>query len=92
MDSFSELWNPAALGLLAGFLCAMSTVPEVVGNLLWPGRARKPSVIRNLVLATGNATWIIYGAISGLWPVWFFCGLNFVLISILISQQVRTAG
>lgn len=89
MVEIDHLLTPATLGVLAGFLCAMSTLPELLRNFFHPGRKSSPSILRNVVLATGNALWVIYGILGGLWPVWLFCGLNFTFVLALLGQQSR---
>jgi uncharacterized protein with PQ loop repeat len=77
------------LGLLAGALCVASTVPQLIGNLRQPSKIEVRTVVRNVILATGNLGWVVYGLLNHLISVPLFCGLNVVLLLVLLAQQGR---
>lgn len=77
------------LGFLAGTLCTGSTLPQIVANIKHPAITDTASVVRNVLLASGNFLWVAYGLINRLTAVPIFCGIATTLLVALLIQQLR---
>jgi uncharacterized protein with PQ loop repeat len=78
------------LGFLAGTLCTGSTLPQIIANIKRPAVTEAASVVRNVLLASGNFLWVVYGLINRLAAVPIFCGIATALLVVLLIQQLRT--
>lgn len=80
-----------AIGLTAGTLVALSTIPQIVTNWKDPSTTRFQSARRNALQLAGNTLWIIYGVCLLAWPLIIFATLSVILTGILIFQQFVAA-
>lgn len=77
------------VGLTAGALCAVSTMPELIVTLRRTAPVSRWIVLRNVALATGNALWVVYALAGGHLPILIFCGINALMTGALAARQMR---
>ncbi len=78
-----------ALGFAAGATTLVSSVPQLIANLMDQDLARGQSLSRNCLQATGNALWIAYGTSVGSTSMMIFAGLGCLMASCLAFQTCR---
>lgn len=76
------------LGLMAGFLVALSLVPQIqrVRKLK---DAQEISLSFNLLNMVGTALWLAYGLFLGLISVIIWNGANIVLLTLLLTMKLK---
>lgn len=87
MAEFLSLAN--LIGLVAGMLVCISSIPQVVANLRNPKASRDQNVSRNILMIAGNALWVWYGIHAGTLPIVVFCGISVILNVCLTAQCLR---
>ena len=80
------------LGLLAGGLILLSTLPQLWATM---GKALRKevddqSVSRNVLMVVGNGLWVWYGILKSSLAICAMCGLNTILLSALVFFIVRS--
>jgi len=80
-----------ALGLLAGSIVTMASIPRAFQSIRDREKARGESISRNTMMLAGNLLWIAYGILAGSSPVVIMCGVNAVLIGAILHAALRAS-
>ncbi len=84
------------ISFLAGGLVATAGVPRVLERIteLRAGRAKfgKGDLWRDSLVALGNALWVLFGLITGHFAITLFCGIQVLLMIILVTLNFRARG
>ena len=84
-----EMFFIELLGFIAGATTLVSSIPQLIANLRDKELARGQSLSRNLLQATGNALWFLYGASVGSTSMVTFAGLGCLMAGCLALQTYR---
>ena len=84
-----EMFFIELLGFIAGATTLVSSIPQLIANLRDKELARGQSLSRNLLQATGNALWCLYGASVGSTSMVTFAGLGCLMAGCLALQTYR---
>jgi MtN3 and saliva related transmembrane protein len=75
------------LGFAAGVFTTFSLVPQIY-RVRKLKQAREISLTFTLCMAFGNLLWLIYGILSGLWPIILWNVISFCLAGALVAAKL----
>lgn len=80
------------VGCLAGLLCLSSSIPQI--RLMLTGHVNRAShsLLRNAMLACGNAVWIVYAVMNGNVVPVVMCFIGVLLNAWICILLVRPHG
>ena len=80
--------NAFWLGIIAGTLCTVSFVPQVV-RIAKSRNARDISLITFILFSCGVFTWFIYGIAIKEWPVIIANAVTFLLALVILGMKIK---
>ena len=80
--------NTFWLGTIAGTLCTISFVPQVI-RIAKNKNTRDISLATFLIFACGVTTWLIYGIFIREWPVIIANAVTLLLTLVIIAMKIR---
>lgn len=86
MDTYSI----EIIGLAAGLMNLTSSVPQLLNNLKNPDQAKYQSRARNVMQASGNALWLVYGLYMDSTAMMIFSALGCLMAFCLLGQSLAT--
>jgi len=76
------------LGVVAGTLCTLSFVPQVV-KIAKNKNARDISLITFLMFSGGVAVWLWYGIVLGEWPLIISNTITLFLALVILAMKIK---
>ena len=76
------------LGIMAGTLTTISFIPQVI-KIYRMKDARDLSMATFCVFSCGVFLWLVYGIVTGEWPIILANGITLVLILMIIAMKIK---
>lgn len=76
------------VGIVAGTLCAISFIPQVL-KILKTKETKNLSLVTFMVFSAGVFLWLIYGIMIMEWPVIIANGVIFTLAILVVIMKIK---
>ena len=76
------------LGIIAGTLTTISFVPQVI-KIYGSKDAKDLSMMTFCIFSCGVFLWLVYGAVTGEWPIILANGVTLILIFLIIAMKIK---